>query len=141
MSREIVGAKRTAFGTFGGTLKGLSATTSRSIAAKARPRAGPASRPPRSIGHVIFGNVSRRAPDAIYCARHVGLKAGIPIDKPALTVNRLCGSGFQAVVTAPSRSSSATRARARRRQREHDPGAARSSAAGRDGAAVRQGAA
>jgi acetyl-CoA C-acetyltransferase/acetyl-CoA acyltransferase 2 len=50
------------------------------------------------IGHVIVGNVMQTSADAIYCARHVGLKAGLPIETPALTVNRLCGSGFQAVV-------------------------------------------
>jgi acetyl-CoA acyltransferase 2 len=49
---------------------------------------------------VILGNVQQTSKDAIYGARHVGLKAGIPIDRPALTVNRLCGSGFQAVISA-----------------------------------------
>src|SRR4029077_16727324 len=50
------------------------------------------------IGHVIMGNVMQSSADAIYCARHVGLKAGLPITVPAVTVNRLCGSGFQAIV-------------------------------------------
>src|SRR5262249_41950272 len=51
-----------------------------------------------AIGHVIIGNVIQTSADAIYCARHVGLKAGLPITTPALTVNRLCGSGFQAII-------------------------------------------
>jgi acetyl-CoA C-acetyltransferase/acetyl-CoA acyltransferase 2 len=50
------------------------------------------------FGHVIIGNVMQTSADAIYCARHVGLKAGLPITTPALTVNRLCGSGFQAII-------------------------------------------
>ncbi len=93
----IVGAKRTAFGTMQGTLKGVSATDLAVHAAKAAiAQAGVA---PDTIGHVIIGNVMQTSPDAIYCARHVGLKAGLPITTPALTVNRLCGSGFQAVIT------------------------------------------
>jgi acetyl-CoA acyltransferase 2 len=52
------------------------------------------------VGHVVFGNVAQTSPDAIYLARHVGLRAGAPIAAPALTVNRLCGSGFEAVVQA-----------------------------------------
>jgi acetyl-CoA acyltransferase 2 len=92
----IVGAKRTAFGTLSGTLKSLSATDLAVHAAKAAlAQSGVAA---DAIGHVIIGNVMQTSPDAIYCARHVGLKAGLPITTPALTVNRLCGSGFQAVI-------------------------------------------
>jgi acetyl-CoA acetyltransferase family protein len=92
----IVGAKRTAFGTLSGTLKSLSATDLAVHAAKAAlAQSGVAL---DAIGHVIIGNVMQTSPDAIYCARHVGLKAGLPITTPALTVNRLCGSGFQAVI-------------------------------------------
>jgi acetyl-CoA acyltransferase 2 len=92
----IVGAKRTAFGTMQGTLKGVSATDLAVHAAKAAiAQAGIAV---DAFGHVIIGNVMQTSPDAIYCARHVGLKAGLPITTPALTVNRLCGSGFQAVI-------------------------------------------
>jgi acetyl-CoA C-acetyltransferase/acetyl-CoA acyltransferase 2 len=94
----IVGAKRTAFGTLSGALKGVSATDLAVHAAKA---ALEQSGVPRGdIGHVVVGNVQQTSPDAIYCARHVGLKAGLRVETPALTVNRLCGSGFQAVVTA-----------------------------------------
>ncbi|MFO0740396.1 MAG: acetyl-CoA C-acetyltransferase [Labilithrix sp.] len=95
-SLVIVGAKRTAFGTMSGTLKALSATDLAVHASKAAiAQAGIA---PDAIGHVIIGNVMQTSPDAIYCARHVGLKAGLPITTPALTVNRLCGSGFQAII-------------------------------------------
>jgi acetyl-CoA acyltransferase 2 len=92
----IVGAKRTAFGTMNGALKGISATDLAVHASKAAiAQSGVA---PDRIGHVIIGNVMQTSPDAIYCARHVGLKSGLPITVPALTVNRLCGSGFQAIV-------------------------------------------
>jgi acetyl-CoA acyltransferase 2 len=58
---------------------------------------------PGEIDHVIFGNALQTSGDAIYGARHVGLKAGIPKEVPALTVNRLCGSGFEAIVQASHR--------------------------------------
>lgn len=98
LSREIVvlSARRTAFGTLSGTLKGISATDLAVHASKAAlADAGVAA---ADIGHVIFGNVQQTSADAIYLARHVGLKAGLPITTPALTVNRLCGSGFQAII-------------------------------------------
>jgi len=55
---------------------------------------------PSEIDHVVIGNAQQTSGDSIYGARHVGLKAGVPIETPALTVNRLCGSGMQSVVTA-----------------------------------------
>jgi acetyl-CoA acyltransferase 2 len=92
----IVGAKRTAFGTMQGALKGVSAND---LAVHASKAALDQSRVAKTdIGHVIVGNVMQTSADAIYCARHVGLKAGLPIEVPALTVNRLCGSGFQAII-------------------------------------------
>ncbi len=92
----IVGAKRTAFGTMGGALKGINANDLAVHAAKAAlAQSGVA---PAEIGHVIVGNVMQTSADAIYCARHVGLKAGVPMEVPALTVNRLCGSGFEAII-------------------------------------------
>jgi acetyl-CoA acyltransferase 2 len=92
----IVGAKRTAFGTMNGALKAHSANDLAVIAAKAAlAQSGVAV---DDVGHVIIGNVMQTSPDAIYCARHIGLKAGLPITTPALTVNRLCGSGFQAII-------------------------------------------
>jgi acetyl-CoA acetyltransferase family protein len=93
----IVGAKRTAFGTFGGTLKKLTATDLAVEASKAA--LAQAEVKPEDIDHVVFGNVQQTSSDAIYHARHVGLRSGVPQEVPALTVNRLCGSGFQAVVT------------------------------------------
>ncbi|MCA9584715.1 MAG: acetyl-CoA C-acetyltransferase [Myxococcales bacterium] len=95
-SLVIVGAKRTAFGTLSGALKGVSATDLAVHASKAA--IAQARVTPESIGHVIMGNVMQTSVDAIYCARHVGLKSGLPITTPALTVNRLCGSGFQAII-------------------------------------------
>ncbi len=92
----IVGAKRTAFGAMQGTLKGVSATDLAVHAAKAA--LAQSNIALDAIGHVIIGNVMQTSPDAIYCARHVGLKAGLPITTPAVTVNRLCGSGFEAII-------------------------------------------
>ena len=92
----IVAAKRTAFGTMQGALKGLSANDLGVVAAKAA--LAQSGLPAEAIGHVVFGNVLQSSADAIYCARHIGLKAGLPITTPALTVNRLCGSGFEAII-------------------------------------------
>ncbi|MBX3249944.1 MAG: acetyl-CoA C-acetyltransferase [Myxococcales bacterium] len=94
----IVAAKRTPFGAMNGSLKDISAIDLGVHASKAA--LAQSGLEPAEIGHVIFGNVQQTSPDAIYGGRHVGLKAGLPIETPALTVNRLCGSGFQAVVTA-----------------------------------------
>jgi acetyl-CoA C-acetyltransferase/acetyl-CoA acyltransferase 2 len=94
----ILAAKRTPFGTFGGTLKDLSATDLAVHAAKAA--LAQAGAPPEDFGHVVLGNVAQTSPDAIYLARHVGLRAGLPERVPALGVNRLCGSGFEALVQA-----------------------------------------
>lgn len=58
---------------------------------------------PSEIDHVIFGNAMQTSGDAIYGARHVGLKAGVPKEVPALTVNRLCGSGFESIVQGAHR--------------------------------------
>jgi acetyl-CoA C-acetyltransferase/acetyl-CoA acyltransferase 2 len=95
---EIVflSAKRTAFGTFGGALKNHSATDLGVIAARAALIASGVS--PGDVDAVVFGNVAQTSPDAIYLARHVGLRCELPQGVPALTVNRLCGSGFEAVV-------------------------------------------
>ena len=94
----LLSAKRTPFGTFGGTLKDLSATELGVHAARAALKQAGA--PPDDVGHVIFGNVIQTSADAIYLARPVGLKSGVPERVPALAVNRLCGSGFEAVIQA-----------------------------------------
>jgi acetyl-CoA acyltransferase 2 len=100
LSKEIwiVGAKRTAFGEFSQSFKDISAIDLAVISTKAA--IAQAGLNADEIDQVILGNVQQTSKDAIYGARHVGLKAGIPIDRPALTVNRLCGSGFQAVISA-----------------------------------------
>jgi acetyl-CoA acetyltransferase family protein len=94
----IVSAKRTPFGALSGTLKDVSAIDLAVHASKAAiAQSGVA---PEDFDQVVLGNVQQTSPDALYGARHVGLKAGLPITTPALTLNRLCGSGFQAIVTA-----------------------------------------
>ena len=100
-SREeiyFLSGKRTPFGTYGGALKDLSATdlaveTAQAALTQAKVSA-------EEIQHVIYGNVIQTSADAIYLPRHVGLRSGVPIPVPALGVNRLCGSGFQAFITA-----------------------------------------
>ncbi len=92
----IVDGARTPFGTFGGALRDTPATELGVIAAKAALERSKVD--PKQIDHVIFGNVLQTAGDAIYLARHVGLKAGVPKEVPALTINRLCGSGLQAIL-------------------------------------------
>jgi acetyl-CoA acetyltransferase family protein len=95
--REVVvlAAKRTPFGSFGGSLSRFSATDLAVFSGKAAVEAGGIEA--RDIDHVIFGNALQTSSDAIYLARHVGLRVGAPESTPAVTVNRLCGSGFQAV--------------------------------------------
>ncbi|VDO96724.1 unnamed protein product [Soboliphyme baturini] len=94
----IVGAKRTPFGVLGGKLKNFTATDLGVIAAQAAIKA--AGIDPRHVDTVIFGNVIQSSKDAAYLARHVALRSGLPQHVPCLTVNRLCGSGFQSVVNA-----------------------------------------
>jgi len=93
----VVAAKRTPFGAFGGSLKGHSPTDLSVIASNAAIQSSGLS--PENINSVCIGNVlSASAADAPYLSRHVALKCGLPIPTPALIVNRLCGSGFQAIV-------------------------------------------
>ena len=93
----ILGGARTPMTTHVGALKDVSAIDLGAIASKAAlERSGTE---PGWIDHVVFGNVQQSSVDAHYGARHVGLKAGLPIEVPALTVNRLCGSGIQAVIS------------------------------------------
>lgn len=93
----FLSGRRTPFGAFGGTLKGFSATDLGVHASKAALES--AGVEPGAVQHVVFGNALQTSADAIYLARHVGLRAGVPIETPALTLNRLCGSGFQAIVS------------------------------------------
>ena len=87
---------RTGFGAFGGTLKDLSATDlAVRASAEALTRSGVQA---ADVDHVVFGNVLQTSADAPYLARHAGLRAGVPLERPAVTVNRLCASGFEAIV-------------------------------------------
>lgn len=93
----IVGGARTPMADYTGKLKDISAIDLGAIASRAalersRVDAG-------RVDHIVFGNVLQSSPDAVYGARHIGLKAGLPIETPALTVNRLCGSGIQAAIS------------------------------------------
>ena len=93
----IVAAKRTPFGAFGGKLAHLNATELGALASKAAINQLPKG---TRIDSTIYGNVISTSLDAPYLARHVGLRAGLSIDTPGLTINRLCGSGFQSVINA-----------------------------------------
>src|SRR5438270_9494684 len=92
----IIDGARTAFGTYGGALRDTSATDLGIIASKAALERSKVD--PKQIDHVIFGNVLQTSGDAVYLARHIGLRSGVPKEVPALTVNRLCGSGLQAIL-------------------------------------------
>ena len=101
--RDVVflSAVRTGFGSFGGTLKDHTATDLGAAAARcAIARSG---LEPADVQHVIVGNVLQTSGDAAYLARHVGLRAEVPVPVPAVTVNRLCGSGFEAVIQGAHR--------------------------------------
>jgi len=94
----IVDGARTPMAEYNGHFNDISAIDLAVVAAKgALERSGFA---PEEMDHVIVGNALQTSGDAIYGARHVGLKAGVPKQVPALTVNRLCGSGIQSIVSA-----------------------------------------
>jgi acetyl-CoA acetyltransferase family protein len=99
MSRDvfILGGKRTPMGEYVGALKDISAIDLGAIASRAALETTGVA--PEEIDHTIIGNALQTSGDAIYGARHVALKAGVPFDRPALTVNRLCGSGIQSIVS------------------------------------------
>jgi acetyl-CoA acetyltransferase family protein len=94
----IVSGARTPMGRYCGKLRDFTAMELGAVAAKgALERAGV---DPKEVDHIVMGNAQQTSGDALYGARHVGLRAGVPIEVPALTVNRLCGSGMQSLVTA-----------------------------------------
>ena len=99
MSNEvfILGGKRTPMGEYTGALKDISAIDLGAIAARGALEATGVTA--EDIDHTVMGNALQTSGDAIYGARHVALKAGVPFDRPALTVNRLCGSGIQSIVS------------------------------------------
>ncbi len=91
----FLSAKRTGFGAFGGALRGHTATELAVVAGRAAVESSGVD--PSQFGHVVVGNALQTSSDSVYLARHVGLGVGLPVDTPAVTVNRLCASGFQAV--------------------------------------------
>ncbi len=99
-AEEVVflSARRTAFGSFGGSLRTLAATELATLSGRGAIEASGIE--PGEIGHVVYGNALQTSADAMYLARHVALQAGAPESTPAVTVNRLCASGFQAVTQA-----------------------------------------
>ena len=98
--REVVvlSGVRTAVGTYGGTLKDQPLVD---LAAKVVKEAVQRSKvEPAEVGQVVFGNVIHTDPRDMYLARYAGIRGGLPIETPAFTLNRLCGSGLQAIVSA-----------------------------------------
>src|ERR1035441_1466973 len=94
----IASAARTAIGTFGRSLRDVPPTElGATVARSAIERAG---LEPDQVEQVVFGNVIHTAAEDMYMARVVGIRAGIPKESPAFTVNRLCGSGVQAIISA-----------------------------------------
>ena len=93
----LIDGARTAFGAFGGSFASTPADElGKATAIEAMTRSNVI---PEDIDHVIYGNVIHTSTNASYLSRHIGLKAGIPQDVPALNVNRLCGSGTQSIVS------------------------------------------
>ena len=98
MEVYVVSAVRTAVGSFGGALRECEPGNLAALVTREAIRRAEA--PPGSIGHVIFGQVLPTGPRDAYLARLATLGAGLAVQVPALTVNRLCGSGLQAIVSA-----------------------------------------
>jgi acetyl-CoA acyltransferase 2 len=94
----IVSGARTPFGRYCGKIKDYTAQELGAVAAKAAIERARVEA--KEFDHAVFGNAQQTSGDALYGARHVALRAGLPIETPALTVNRLCGSGMQAIITA-----------------------------------------
>jgi len=93
----IIDGARTAFTEFGGSFKDVDAVQlGVATAREALKRSGVA---PEQVDHVVYGGVITTGPNSAYLARHIGLYAGVPQEVPALTLNRLCGSGLQTLVT------------------------------------------
>ncbi|MGA2421742.1 MAG: acetyl-CoA C-acetyltransferase [Candidatus Acidiferrum sp.] len=97
----IVAGARTPMARYSGSFSEVSAIELAAIASKEAIRRSGANA--AEFDHAIFGNVMQTSADALYGARHVGLKAGLPVETPAVTVNRLCGSGIEAISQAAQR--------------------------------------
>ncbi len=96
----VLGGARSPIGSYGGDLKDISlGDLAAAVVREAISRAGVE---PSAVGHTVFGNVIHSEPRDMYIARVASVNAGLPIDTPALTLNRLCGSGLQAILTAAS---------------------------------------
>lgn len=94
----LVNGARTAFTAYGGSFVNTGAVTLGAVTAKEAMKRAKVS--PEQIDHVIYGNVIATSTNAAYLARHIGLHAGVPKEVPAITLNRLCGSGLQSIITA-----------------------------------------
>src|SRR6202049_4777670 len=94
----IVSGARTPMGRYCGKLRDFTAMALAAIASQEAIRRSGVDA--KDFDHAVFGNAQQTSGDALYGARHVALRAGLPIETPALTVNRLCGSGMQAIVSA-----------------------------------------
>src|SRR5215470_2138699 len=98
MDIAIVSGARTPMGRYCGKLRDFTAMELAAVASQEAIRRSGVE--PKEFQHAVFGNAQQTSGDALYGARHVALKAGLPIEVPALTVNRLCGSGMQSIVNA-----------------------------------------
>jgi acetyl-CoA acetyltransferase family protein len=94
----IVSGARTPMGRYCGKLRDFTAMDLAAVASQEAIRRSGVD--PKEFDHAVFGNAQQTSSDSLYGARHVALKAGLPIETPALTVNRLCGSGMQSLVNA-----------------------------------------
>ena len=97
METYIINGARTAFGTYGGSLKDVSDVDLGVTATKAAIEKSGVSA--SDIDEIVFGNVIQTSDNSAYLARHIGLKSGLPESSAALTLNRLCGSGLQSIVS------------------------------------------
>src|SRR5215471_3559233 len=121
----IVAGARTPMSRYTGAFSDVSAIDLAAVASREAIRRSGAN--PDEFDHTIFGNVLQTSADALYGARHVALKAGLRQETPAVTVNRLCGSGVEAIAQAAPPAARRKRTGSCRRHGEYDPGPIRDS--------------